>query len=298
MKYFKLILLVIAFESNVLNAVNYNNKFSELLSHGDYEGAATVIKEWETTTPDDPELFPARFNLLFNQSRTDFLVLSSDVNDGLSLVFADSLGNLAGSLSSELQWNDTLFKSATDELERGIAKYPNRLDFRLGLVAAFFQKEDYNAVSDNLMEIIDADGIYKDKWLWTDNEPFDDPDGIANIMQDYLSDLFNEEAYKQSERVALKLYDLHPDDFKVINILGAIKYISKEYDSAIDLFSKAQEIDPQDIFVKLNIARTYMSKGDNVIAAKLYQNIVEDPEIEQEYRDEAEYYVNLIKSAK
>ena len=56
-------------------AADYNESFNTLLYDGKFDMADSVLQKWIGDRPDDPELYPARFNLLLGRAYNSMIAL-------------------------------------------------------------------------------------------------------------------------------------------------------------------------------------------------------------------------------
>jgi tetratricopeptide (TPR) repeat protein len=71
---------------------------------------------------------------------------------------------------------------------------------------------------------------------------------------------------------------------------------AKDYDTAIDKFQRAYDIDPQPNY-KFNIGRVYEEKGDLENAVKFYQEFVQSPGVDLEAREAATARLKVLRPA-
>lgn len=129
-------------------ATDYTSEFNSAIRDGRLEAADSLLRLWEASDSADPELYPARFNLLFNRAQSSYIELSGDtLPGGDALILSDSSGRVVGSLAERQIRNDSVYELAMAEIDRGIAAFPDRLDFRLGKAAAAGCFHCWNMVS-------------------------------------------------------------------------------------------------------------------------------------------------------
>ena len=66
----KLLVFVFLTVALALAADNYHFLFNAWLSDGKFQLADSILDVWRRARPDDPELYPARFNLLLNRAHS------------------------------------------------------------------------------------------------------------------------------------------------------------------------------------------------------------------------------------
>ena len=57
-------------------ATDYTSEFNSAIRDGRLEVADSLLRLWEASDSADPELYPARFNLLFNRAQSSYIELS------------------------------------------------------------------------------------------------------------------------------------------------------------------------------------------------------------------------------
>lgn len=286
----RLSLYIVALFSIGLSAAaqDFRGQFNELLSAGYMDQAKTTLDQWAHQAPDDPELYPARFNYLINTSRELALSLDSIPGD---FELPDSLQQYNPlQLYESYVWNDTVFNRGIQEIEQGIAAHPDRLDFRLGEASAFRYREMPDSVANLLIRLLEYEHVSKPEWLWTGGEPVgeDSAEGsqiVRECVQDYLVWMNEIEAYQPAAKIAEVLLKFNPDDAMAINVLGGAYTANGDYSSALDAFQKALALMPNDPIVLLNIAYLYYVTDQKPHALEIYRAIRDDDSMDEYYRD-------------
>lgn len=261
-----------------LTAVDYNTSFNTSLTKGKLQTADSILTVWSAESPDDPELFPARFNMLLNRARSEMMVLSTEpAQKGEELVLADSTGRSAGYLRNETEWLDSLVDKAFDEIDRGIAAYPDRIDFYLGKAAAASITERWNITIETIDRLLDREKENGGHWLESGNKSVANADTIlADAVFERIGEIYNTESRELIES-ALPLIDKAAQrfnhDIKIINIAGAIYYGLGNTKEAMKYFTEAMKITPDDAIPLTNIAYIHYQDGDTAKALEIYREI-------------------------
>lgn len=256
----KLALFVLAAAAFGVAASDYNSSFNAWISDGCYEQADSVLRLWEAQSPDDPELYPARFNYFMNRARSSVLVLNGA--DGVGedeLVFRDSAGAVAGSIGSGSVWNDSLFALAMQAIDKGIEAYPLRLDFRLGKAAAAELCSSWGDVAGTVEGVLELTGRKGTRWCWTGGGELGDSarEMVADAAFDYLRGLYSSD---DAEALALvgplgdKILKVFPKDVRTLNLMGAASYDRGDAKSALSYFGRAAKAAPDDAMPLCNMA--------------------------------------------
>lgn len=271
-------------------AREYNQTFYDLLQSKDYVQAETLLTEWEKVQPDDAEIFHARFNLYLNKARNSILVFEYDSDSPHSgLVLEDSLNQTVGELYESITWNDSLVSKAFNAIDQGIGSHPDRLDFWFGKATLCKYIEDWETLSKTAIETLERSQANGCKWLWTDNMVLEDGTGLGAMLDgihDYELELLD-------TPFAETLLDIHilyyPNDHVALTNKGLIEYNKGNYDKAIEYTDKAHQIAPEDNLVTCNLAHLHKITGNIDLSVKLYRSVVENPDAEPEWIEEAEY---------
>jgi tetratricopeptide (TPR) repeat protein len=257
--------LAILFVSNSLGQ-NYNKQFNELFDKNASEKEQLkLLKTWEKNTPDDAELFVAYYNFYANKSRTT----------GLGIT-ANRSGTFLGGQST---FDEKHFKQALDYINKGIEKFPNRLDMRFGKTFLLGQNQQYKDFTDEIVKAVEYSNVNKNQWLWMENKPVENPQKfMLGAVQDYVVQLFDSGVetddhtnhIKSISETVLKYY---PNSVENLSNLSIYYLIKEDFDNALIHLLKAEKLAPQDAVVLNNIAICYRGKKDKINALK-YLNLV------------------------
>lgn len=273
-------------------AEKYVSEFNAWLLDGNYAAADSVLRLWESATPDDPELYSARFNYRINQSREEILVLSGDTNpDGEHLVLTDSAGMEAGSISSRTLWNDSIMELAMCEIDRGIAACPDRLDFRLGKAYAAAVSGRYALCAHTMEAMLERCANNGFAWLTAGNQPQDSARSlVADACFERLRDIATAETDDSDDiarDLAANILELFPDDARVLNIAGALAVAADNTEQALQYFDAAIKAAPDDPLLLLNKAYLLHQCDDDEAAIQICNDVAANPDFDREWRDEA-----------
>lgn len=260
--------------------------FYTQLMDGQFEDAEKTLDEWAKFSPDDAELWPARFNFYINRSYSDMLYLSTDtIPEGMALMLSNDDG-LAGSIQSIKRWNPVDFDAAILVIEQGIKEHPDRLDYRLGEKSAFVHSKKWDKAVDVLCDALEYQYTMKPKWLWTNGEDIPNDDLLIQVVMEFVQDMYaaNRGADEQIYRLIDKTLQYDPDNFMIINIKGALQVAEKDFDGALKTFEHALSLSPNDEVILSNIAYTNELKGNKQEAIKIYQQMLDNAETSEEYR--------------
>ncbi|MBS1792517.1 MAG: tetratricopeptide repeat protein [Acidobacteria bacterium] len=259
--------LIAAFVQIGFAQKDYRAEFNVLFEKEDYAGQAKLLEAWEKAKPDDPELYVAYFNHFINKGRQEFLTMSADrpPGDSLKMTKADDPKTVFY-LGSQVSFRREEFDRALVYIDRGIAKFPNRLDMRFGKTYALGQIEDYRRFTDEIVKTLEYSGVNRNAWLWMEDKPVENPKKfMLSSIQDYVAQLFDAEGdYGAFIRtIAETVLKFYPDSVENLSNLGVSYMIQNDFDRALPPLLKAEKLAPTDYIVLANIAFCYFKRGIN-----------------------------------
>ncbi len=91
--------------------------------------------------------------------------------------------------------------------------------------------------------------------------------------------------YETAEGYFSAVLAQQPDNAKVLNNRGNLRYIQDKYQDAITDYEAAAAVDPSDALIHINLAKSYMALKDLPSAAAAFRKAVAiDPAVKQQYR--------------
>ncbi|MDE7154032.1 MAG: hypothetical protein K2O00_06275 [Muribaculaceae bacterium] len=277
------------------SAQDYEKQFYELLEEKSYERADSIIKEWEAADKNNPEIFPARFNLLLWKSQNSIVVLDSnpDVEESI-WVLTDSAGKPAGSVYSSVTINDSIYYEGIKVIDQGIELFPDRLDFRLGKAAAYAYKEDWEKLSKTVIEILEHGEKNRNAWIWTGNEPLDAKDATTAVLEsihEYEGQLIDNYNPMELLDANLKYY---PDDHIALNSKGAVLFLAGKSEEALEYIERAHKQTPEDPLVSYNIGYINMELGNKEKALTGFQLVLDNENASEEMKRSAQENIDIL----
>jgi len=257
---------------------DFKQQFNDLVSKEDIVGQLKLLQKWEKSKNDDPELYVAYFNHYVMKSMTQQITIGNNPKGEniLQIMNTDSTKKEpVGYIYGDTFYNTKSLNNGFDYIEKGIDKYPARLDMRFGKIYMFGKTEKYEKFTQEIIKTIDYSEVIKNNWTWADNKPVDDPEKfMLSAVQDYVLQLYNTENdtlldnMKKITETVLKYYPNHVESLSNLSIVYLLK---KDYDKALESLLKAEKIDNKDSIVLSNIAQAYKLKGDNKKAIEYYE---------------------------
>ena len=258
---------------------NYHEKFTEYCTTHDTLAQREVLEVWESSKPDDPELFTSYFNYYFQLSKYNMLNMDSKPGGEENLQIKDSTDKVMGFLVEKTYFNPELIDQGFEWINKGIKKFPSRLDMRFGKIYAFGQIEDWKGFTGEILEAIRYSNEINNKWTWTNNEPVEDAENFfLGSIQGYQSQLYNtdeDSLLKNMREISEEVLKYYPNHVESLSNIAVTYLLAGLYAEALPPLLKAEIIDPNDIIVLSNIAHAYKLNEDKPNAIKYYKKLLE-----------------------
>lgn len=266
---------------NIANGQKLKKQFNELAYQNDTVGMRQVLEKWEEEESSDPELYIAYFNYYYLMSTQEVIALGQNPNgnNAIELINQDSSSNdPVAYLYGETYYNAELLNTSFYYISKGIETHPDRLDMRFGKVYLLGQLEDYENFTTDIIKTIEYSKLNENQWLWTDNEPLDDPEQfMLSTIQTYQLQLYNTEddnLLENMKLIAEAVLTLYPNHIESLSNLSVVFMLQENFDKALEYLFKAEKLNPKDYIVLNNIAQAYKLKGDSKRAIKYYKRTI------------------------
>jgi len=267
-----------------ISAQDFKTQFKVLFNKQDIAGQEKLLQTWEKSNPEDPELYVSYFNFYINKSRSETISLTTKPISKESVTLTKENDEKAVAyIGSRVSFNKVDFDKGISYINKGIEKFPNRLDMRFGKVFALGQILDYKGFTNEIIKAIDYSDVNKNQWLWIDNKAVNEPKKfMLSAVQDYVAQLYDagDENAENIKIIAENVLKYYPDSVENLSNLAIFYMIKKDYDNALIFLLKAEKLAPTDFIVLNNIAFCYYNKKDKANAIKYYELVIK-------YGDEA-----------
>ncbi len=258
----------------VFGQTNYQ-KFKALYKNNDTNQIKALLADWGKTNPDDPELYTSAFNFYYSNSKQELLSLSKQQGNKESLRLTDTTGKTAGYLGSESGYDPDKLEKAFNYINKGIERFPNRLDIRFGKCYVLQQVGDYENFTGEVIKTIVYSNTIQNNWLWTDNKKLEYAENfMLGSIQAYLKALYDTEddnLLENMKRIGDTTLKYYPNNIEILSSTAVANMLTKNYDYALVYLKRAEVLNSKDFIVLNNIAQAYKLKGDKENAIKYYQ---------------------------
>jgi tetratricopeptide (TPR) repeat protein len=217
-----------------------------------------------------------------------------------SFAINDSLGNVVGYLRGETIMDDVLSAQSLMWLNKGIARFPRRLDLLFGKVYLFGKMVRYDSFSTTILSAIEKSVDNQFEWQWSKGvELQDGKQFLFSTCQDYIAQLFNSEdslALLWIEPISLALLEIDPKNVPCTSNLAVANMMLQRWEEALIHLAKAHALDPKDDVVLANMGYCNLQLRNKAQAKKFYNLLKKSAE--PEYKKLAKEMLQLVKQLK
>lgn len=249
---------------------NFHEKYKKSTEEKDTIQQIKILKEWESKNSNDPELYTSYFNYYFAKSKTELISINKNSNGKEGFQLKDSIGNVAGYLQSNNSYNEKFAKMGMEYIEKGILKFPKRLDMRFGKTYVLGENENYAEFTKEIIKTIEYSNVIKNEWNWTKDKKLEDAENfMLGSIQKYVTQLYNtgnDDLLENMKNIAETILKYYPNHIESLSNISIVHLIRKEFDKGLEYLQKAEKINPTDFVVLGNIAQAYKMKDDKINA--------------------------------
>lgn len=263
---------------------------------GDFDKADSVLKIWEQSGPECPELYMARSNYQSYMSRSLFTVVpeDSDPEDVHRVIRGEEPHS---KVIRKWMWDDNKFAEAINTLDKGIAKYPDREDLRLHKVWAYQERGDWDKVVDALSEIADYEVTPGTKWFWAGGDDVSNEGFLLGNILNFVGELSSTDNREPIHRMVDIAKRCYPDNFKVLNMSGHVQFEEGKIAEAIEDYKKALALVPGDEIILINLGVAYARLGEYAEAIRYVKEIIDNPDAGEGFKDKAKALMAQCEAA-
>lgn len=234
----------------------YQRKYTQLVQRVGLSGVGveTLLQRWEADYPDDTDMLEAKFGCFFQKSGSPRVIqLSQDRYLGRDplIPYKDSTG-VVRNYFEDTEYDDDLFSTATQALDKAISLSPKRLDYRLAKVSALtaYEKESPDMAMQSLKALIDYHYSSHPDWVYPGIDKVDG-DTFNALVQEHCYTFFKlgspqcQEAFRDLSETMLKY---NPNEPLFMDNLGSY-YLVCQGDSkkALKYYNKVLKKHPDDL---------------------------------------------------
>lgn len=224
--------------------------------------AKEILAEWEKNGPADGDFYAANCKIhqkqAFNYAIAKSKYMPLYAADS-HMIIKDSLGNVDYFMYSGISVVDsTELETSIVWLMDGIAKFPKRLDLRMGLAYTFEMLEDCENLLVVMEDIVNWKLANPDTvWTWnSDKEVSPKESPVEDKLQEYFMNCYNSSSFKgRAEKFADLGLRLVPNNPLFWNDKAGMKIEAGDYKAALEIMETALKNNPGNELISTNIER-------------------------------------------
>lgn len=286
--------LSLFFLGNAASAQDFGADFYAAFQAGDTLKQKEILDRWHASPQADAEYYAAAFNYYVSRAERQMLEMGDTPRNEESLmILSDSLSSdePVGYIYETTFYDPALMQRAYAAVREGIARYPERLDLRFGMIYMYGQTQDWETFTAEIVQTVNYGARIQNAWTWSLNEKLVDPkEFMLSSIQDYQMQLFDyagENGPGNMKRIAEAILKHYPDEVVSLSNLGIALLNEFDNKGALKQFEKAHMIDPNDVIVIANLAYTWKELGDKQKAIDYYRLMGQlGDEYDKEYAEE------------
>lgn len=265
-----LYMILMAMTAHAQSTQDFQRKYNLLVAQVGPGGVGveTLLDNWSKVDHDNPDMLMAKFNCYLTKAQSTEII-TKDVKKYLGTDPVLSLKDSTGTdinYFQVLRYDDELFGQAISALDRAIALYPRRLEYRFLKANAYmsYEQESPDMALSNLLALIND--YSSDSEGWTYDSEVVDEDFFTSAIQEYcvtLHSLATPSAYEALKKLSEKMLEKYPDRHMFRTNIGTYHLlVLKDYKGAIRQYGQVLKKVPDD----------YTSIINSVLAARQLKN--------------------------
>lgn len=246
-------------ENNIVDN-NFYEQFNQLYSNDSISAAKQLLDTWENTGQREGDYYVCQFNYYYNQAVTSTVTLTVELPlyayNTNYFVLQDTIngGNAGYMYEGYIVVDSLLLDSAFHWINKGIDKYPNRLDMYFGLATCYLYCDKTDEMIETLENVMKQERKNKGKWLWTNDERIPkSEDAVYSRIQEDFPRFVDAGELDKAEKLAKIVLKYYPNRTEYWNNMGVVYYMRGNFVDALHYFKKALKLNPEDEYVKANI---------------------------------------------
>ena len=274
----------------------------KLLRSKDTAAQRVFLAQWSGIGQQDPEFYVCYANYYMNLAKKEVISMTTVPPEAGEESFAinDSVGNVVGYLRSQTIMDAELSAQSLDWLNKGIARFPRRLDLLFGKVYLFGKQFQYDSFGTTLLSAIEKSVDNQFAWQWSKGVALQDgKQFLFSTCQDYIGQLFKAEdsaAWLWIEPISLALLEIDPKNVPCTSNLAVANMMLQRWEEALIHLKKAHDLDPKDDVVLANMGYCNLQLRNKAEAKKYYSLLKKSSE--PEYQKLAKEMLQVVKQLK
>ena len=274
--------LLIALPS-VVRAQDYERKYNILVERVGMAGVGvqTLLDNWAKAEQDNPVMLAAKYHFWLTKAQSSEVVARTEKK----YLGMDPMLSLKDSTGADiyyfevLKYDDECFREAIASVDRAVAMYPERLDFRFMKANAYisYERESPDMAMANLISLVNDFYAGNEKWTYG-GEAADDV-FFADAMQDYCYSFYTlgtPASYEAFRKLSELMLEHDSDNTGFMNNIGSYHMlVKKDFKTAVKWYGKVLKKQPDDYTAIKNSALAARRMGNVKMEKKYLQMLVQ-----------------------
>lgn len=267
----------------LVRAQDYERKYNILVERVGLSGVGiqTLLDNWEKAEEDNPVMLAAKFNFWLAKAQGSEIVVKPEKK----YLGMDPVLSLKDSTGADiyyfevLTYDDECFREAIAAVDKAVAVYPERLEFRFMKANAYisYERESPDMAMANLISLVNDYYAGKEKWTYGGEEA--DREFFADAMQDYCYSFYalgTPASYEAFRKISELMLEKNPDKAGFMNNIGSYHMlVRKDFKTAVKYYSKVLKKQPDDYTAIKNSVLAARRMGNVKLEKKYLQMLVQ-----------------------
>ena len=268
---------------SLVRAQDYERKYNILVERVGPSGVGveTLLDNWAKAEQDNPAMLTAKFYFWLTKAQSSEIVTRPE----RKYLGADPVITLKDSTGADvyyyevLRYDDECFREAMASVDRAVAMYPERLEFRFMKANAYisYERESPDMALANLISLVND--FYAGKEKWTYDGEAADRKFFSDAMQDYCYSFYSlgtPASYEAFRKLSELMLEHDPGSVGFVNNIGTYHMlVKKDFKTALKYYNKVLKRYPDDSIAIKNSATAARRMGNVKMEKKYLQMLVE-----------------------
>ena len=255
---------------------DFADEFPKLRENGKDPEIQAYLKKAEETEKGNPDYYALASNYWWMVAQRPVADTKPSEKGELSIRAKDT-GEEVGSLRAGPEANPEIAAKTLAMLEEGAKRFPLRADILLGLAHVQSELGKYPESVKTLDVLLDNAKAKPGDLRWAKNGPLPGPPEkfFPESLHSYAGVLFNAEQDALCEKLCDRIIEIYPDHPYAYNLKAGLADAQGKPDEMLRLLEIAGNKAPDDPLILMNLADTYLKRGDKAKAEKALKRVLE-----------------------
>jgi len=266
---------------------DFAEEFPKLRENGKDPEIREFLKKAEESEKENPDYYALASNYWWTVAQRPVADTKPAGKDEFSIRDKET-GEEVGSLRTGPEANPEITAKTLAILEEGVRRFPLRVDISLGLAHVQSELGKFAESAATLEALLDVAKAKPAELRWTKNAPLPEPAAkfIPESMHGYAGIYFNSQEDALCEKLCDRIIEVFPEHPYAYNLKAGLADAQGKPDEMLRLLEIAGSKAPDDPLILMNLADTYLKRGDKVKAEKALKRVLE-VDTDDETKDQA-----------